>query len=399
MLVEFSEPHMAMDDIWGNVYVADKNAHAIRKIRPDGTVVTVAGRHRFLSPNAGGFDGDGIATERLLSYPNGLHVFPDGSFYFLETGDATTLARIRKVTRSGQMTTVLTDTGFTMQRGLWVSPDESFLYFCSDTKLKRFNIGMPLSGTNPRNLVDLSAAGTPDLGNIDLDANGNILLTSRGLHLVYLVPPTANNLTAPQIVAGNGTTGGTTFGNNLADDNMVATTVALNGIRGAAYHPLGGYFLACHRGGDVWYVDTQSPPRIHLVIQGNNSGTLRSGDGSPVSVNRGVSKLSEPRSVRFGWNGDLILCTNDSGYIRRVRTLTVTPPPQPSSSTPGKIDWTALGGRKYFLERSESMNSGSWSTQVWIAPLAAGPQTSMDPTLPLPSRAFYRLHSYRWWPN
>jgi sugar lactone lactonase YvrE len=397
MAVEFSEPHMAMDDIWGNVYVADKNAHAIRKIRPDGTVATVAGRHRFMAPNAGGFDGDGIATQQLLSYPNGLHVFPDGSFYFLETGEATTLARIRKVTRSGQMTTILTDTGLTMQRGLWVSPDETFLYFCSTTKLKRFNIGMPLSATNPRNLVDLTGAGSPDLGNIDVDASGNVLLTSRGLHVVYLVPPNANNLTTPQVVAGNGTTGGTTFGNNLADDNQIATAVALNGVRGAAFHPLGGYFLGCHRGGDVWYVDTQTPPRIHLVIQGNNSGTLRTGDGQPVTVNRGTSKLAEVRSVRFGWNGDLILCTNDSGFIRRVRSLTVPLAVQPTTTAPGKLDWTAPTNRRYFLERSETLIPNSWATRAWIAPLTPGPQSVQDTVLS--SRGFYRLHGYRWWPN
>src|SRR5687767_5783547 len=32
---ELSEPHFAMEDIHGRIFVADKNAHAIRRIDPD----------------------------------------------------------------------------------------------------------------------------------------------------------------------------------------------------------------------------------------------------------------------------------------------------------------------------------------------------------------------------
>ena len=38
-----SGPHMAMADRAGFIYIADKDAHAIRKILHDGTIVTVAG--------------------------------------------------------------------------------------------------------------------------------------------------------------------------------------------------------------------------------------------------------------------------------------------------------------------------------------------------------------------
>src|SRR5207248_323180 len=40
---ELSHPHIAMADRAGNIYIADKEAHSIRKVLPDGRIFTVAG--------------------------------------------------------------------------------------------------------------------------------------------------------------------------------------------------------------------------------------------------------------------------------------------------------------------------------------------------------------------
>ena len=40
---DLSRPHMAMADQAGNIYIADKAAHAIRKVDPSGIITTVAG--------------------------------------------------------------------------------------------------------------------------------------------------------------------------------------------------------------------------------------------------------------------------------------------------------------------------------------------------------------------
>ena len=65
---ELSRPHFAMADSSGNVYIADKEGHAIRKVSPDGIITTVAGT------NSAGYNGDGPATECQLSSPNGTGV-------------------------------------------------------------------------------------------------------------------------------------------------------------------------------------------------------------------------------------------------------------------------------------------------------------------------------------
>ena len=42
---ELSRPHFAMADSLGNIYIADKESHAIRKISPNGIITTVAGKN------------------------------------------------------------------------------------------------------------------------------------------------------------------------------------------------------------------------------------------------------------------------------------------------------------------------------------------------------------------
>ena len=65
--VELSRPHNAMADAAGNVYIADKGSHGIRQVRPDGTIVTVAGTNEL----GDGPDTDTDATEVALDNPNG----------------------------------------------------------------------------------------------------------------------------------------------------------------------------------------------------------------------------------------------------------------------------------------------------------------------------------------
>ncbi|MFN0291065.1 DUF6443 domain-containing protein [Pedobacter helvus] len=79
----------------GNLYVADRLNHAIRKVAPDGTVSTLAG-----NGYAGSANGTGGAAG--FNYTNSLTVGGDGSIYVADYGNH----MIRKVTSGGVVTTL-----------------------------------------------------------------------------------------------------------------------------------------------------------------------------------------------------------------------------------------------------------------------------------------------------
>jgi streptogramin lyase len=80
----------------GNLYVADADSHAIRKITPDGNVSTLAGASNVY----GNIDGMG-ASARFIE-PYGLAVDAAGNVYVADAASQT----IRKVTQAGVATTV-----------------------------------------------------------------------------------------------------------------------------------------------------------------------------------------------------------------------------------------------------------------------------------------------------
>jgi len=92
----FASPQGIAVDGAGNLYVADFDLHAIRKISTSGVVTTFAGQ--LGAPGAA--DGNG-ASARFF-YPIGLAIDKDGNLY---VGDSHSLT-IRKITPSGMVTTV-----------------------------------------------------------------------------------------------------------------------------------------------------------------------------------------------------------------------------------------------------------------------------------------------------
>lgn len=85
---------IAIDTV-GNLYLADANNHAIRKIAADGTVSTLAGG------NSNGYvDGTGVTAKFTL--PQSIVFSPDGNLYVSDTGNNT----IRRVSLAGVVTTV-----------------------------------------------------------------------------------------------------------------------------------------------------------------------------------------------------------------------------------------------------------------------------------------------------
>src|SRR5712692_4003721 len=292
---ELSHPHIAMADRAGNIYVADKEAHAIRKVTPDGNIFTVAGTGiaGYGDPNI-----PALATNVALNNPNGLWVREDGVFYILDRDNGF----IRKVDTNGIMST-LVDNGGKIKggRGLWVSPDESLLFYSAGSQV------MSYDSTNG---LIVYVSGFSDLGNLAIDPNGNLVVTDRLGNKVYRIESDGTKT----VIAGNGGPGG-------GGDGQLATVTGLYQVRGIWFLPSGAYFLATDAACQVWYVDTDG--YIHLMLNGNFYA--HAGDGSLVYDVPTSATLGAVRYITIDFYGNPATTESDAGYVRKVQFLRLSP--------------------------------------------------------------------------
>ena len=284
-----SRPHIAMADRMGNIYIADKEAHAIRKVALDGNIYTVAGNN---TPGLG--DTNPVpATSVSLNNPNGLWVFPNGEFYILDRDNGL----IRAVDTSGIMTLAV-DHGAPIPegRGLWVSPDKSVLYYSAGTRVMSWDTTNGLS---------VFANGFFQLGNLAVDPAGRLYVTDRGASRAYRLASDGSST----LIAGDG---------SISDggDGYLATETGLWQVRGIWFLPTGAYFLATDSGSQVWYVDTAGC--IHLFLDGDFSS--HTGDGAWF-YDPATPKVSKVRQITIDYDGNLIITEHDAGYVRKVQFL------------------------------------------------------------------------------
>jgi hypothetical protein len=289
-----SGPHIAMADRAGEVFIADKDAHAIRKIRLDGTIVTVAG----INEAGNGPDAPTPGTQAALNGPNGLWVRGDGTVFILDTGNG----KVRRLGADAMMRTLFTVPGGILAgRGLWVSDDEQVAYVASLVVIKKW--------TAEQGVTDF-ATGFTQLGNLTMDPWGNLVVTDRSAHRVYRLDSGGN----PTVIAGSGATYG-------GGDGQLALATGLEEVRGVWFLPTGAYFLATHRGSQVWYVDTAG--YIYLFLNGWRNET-HAGDGTWF-YNPAEFRVSECRAVTVDYEGNVLITENDMGYVRKVQFVPWTP--------------------------------------------------------------------------
>jgi len=103
-LAEQSDIFGVAVDSAGNVYVADTANHTIRKVTPGGVVATLAGNASITNQagiRIGGY-ADGTGSAARFNYPYGVAVDGAGNVYVADSGNST----IRKVTPGGVVTTL-----------------------------------------------------------------------------------------------------------------------------------------------------------------------------------------------------------------------------------------------------------------------------------------------------
>jgi len=373
-LVELSNPHDCGTDVFGRVYIVDKESHSILRVSVDGsTITTVAGTHT----EGNGPDHPALATNTPLRLPNGLHVFLDGSFLILDTDNQ----KVRQVDINGLCSTLFSyPSGFGAGRGMVATPDGRTVYFCGENLNGTTQLVKKWHEGEITTFATLPMGGR-GLGNLDIAPDGSLFVTSVGDHRVYRVIEGS----APEIVAGNGLEEG-----NITTGSL-ATQVALNRVRGIAILPDGTFFLATQKGGDIWWVDNGLANdgverKIHLFLNGADSGNVISGDG--LSRIGSIDRISEPRALHLATNGDLLITTNDTGVIRAIKNL-CKPAPQKLSLINGQLSWITVAHEASWLEHSNNLEADSWNP-VSEKKTTKDTLQSLDLSVD-PPKGFYRL--------
>jgi len=351
--VELSNTHMTMADAAGNLYLADKESHSVLKITLDGNVHTVAGTH--VAGNGGDTQQPGTAV--ALSSPNGLYVLPNGTAYILDLDND----KIRRLDTNGIIETVVADTGdLSVGRGLWVSDDGDTIFYSCSTAIRKW------TATNG---VSVYASGFASLGNLDVDPRDGVLVaTDRGAHRVYRVFSDGTR----EVIAGDGTT-------QNHGDGGPAIDAGLEGVRGVAFLPHGGYFLATHDDGDIWYVDTSNT--AHEFIKGDKRST-------PMPYDT----VCEPRAVSIAPWGDLIITENDHAVVRVVRRKRAFSGVAVRPSDALQMTWYSMPSMTCTVQFTDDPAPTNWQTLAVVEGSPSNIVTTFSDTNALSARGgFYRI--------
>jgi hypothetical protein len=207
---ELFNPYSVFVDSTENIYIADKNNHAIREVAATtGTITTVAGNGtKCNQTNAACGDG-GAATAAELSFPEGVFVDSSGIIYIADGGDN----RIRAVNPGTQAVTIA---------GIAIAPGTI----------------ATIAGTGqPGYSGDGAAATSAQLASpssVFVDASGNIFITDTANFVVRQVVPATGFIAT---VAGNNTKG-------FTGDGGDSTSAELNTPSSVFGDSAGNLFLA-----------------------------------------------------------------------------------------------------------------------------------------------------------
>lgn len=279
---------IAADDA-GNIYVADRVNHTVRKITPDGVVTTLAGSAGL----SGSANGKGTAAR--FGLPIGIAVDGGGNIYVADTDNTT----VRKVTPDGDVTTlagspgVPGDTDATgdaarFRRPFGLTVDDGGNVYVAD------------GGNKSIRKIDAAGAvttlgrdaGFNDPFGIAVDSAGNIYVADDTNEIVRKVTPDGAMTTTLAGMAGViGSTDGT------------GTT--------ARFSLPGG--LAVDRAGNIYVADTNNSA-IRKVTPDGSVTTIAGVAGSAAIVLGESPRFSFPQHLAIV--GDSLVITDNNAILR-----------------------------------------------------------------------------------
>ena len=277
---QFNGPSGLALDASGNLFVADTNNSAIRKIAPNGAISTVAGN------GPAGYNGDGIpAVAASLNVPQGVAVDPAGNLYIADTDNQ----RIRQVAPNGTIST-FAGTGLATYSGDNVGGTGITSSSGDGGPATKSSVVLP---------TDVAADGSGNIYIADF-GNSKIRVVTKGII---------------QSIAGS------SDGVNPVDGET-AVSVRLNGPTGVAVDPSGNVYLAEGSIGSgsglangdfrVWKI---SAAGVFTTEAGNGVASF-SGDSGQAAA----AQLSVPGAVAIDPAGNFYIADSLNHRVRRIST-------------------------------------------------------------------------------
>ena len=305
-------PADSVEDDEGNLYIADRDNHRIRKVDADGFITTLAGA------GLPGYGGDnGPATNAALNFPAGLALDEAGENLYIADRDNHCIRRIALST--GVITTVA-GTGMPGNTG----------------------DGGPATAARLRNPTD-----------IVLDGEGNLYIADQNNNKVRWV----NALGTMATLAGTGTLG-------YSGDGGAATNAMLKKPYGVALDAVGRLYIC----------DTDNH-RIRQVTLSNGliqtiAGTGVAGyNGEEILATH--AQYNAPYGVAADARGNVLVADNNNQRIRRldVGSVYLTGTLPTSGSYP--VELTATDKDNYTTTQSFAIVVAKTSANVFLAGLSA----------------------------
>jgi sugar lactone lactonase YvrE len=260
LLAQVRDPTSVKVDGAGNIYIADRGNHCIRKINASGTISTIAG-----TGGSSGMSGDGsAATSAQLNTPSSMAIDGAGNIYITDYGNN----RIRKVNTSGIISTIA---------------------------------GGIVSGSTGDGGPAVDALLNRPQG-INLDAAGNLYFADELNNAIRKINLTTGIITR---VAGAGSS-------SFSGDGGAATAATLRYPKDVVVDASGNVFIADHGNHRIRKVNSSGV--ISTLTGGATFGY--SGDGADASL----AEIKFPYSLSIDHQGNLLFNDQGNNRIRKIFT-------------------------------------------------------------------------------
>jgi sugar lactone lactonase YvrE len=315
-IATLNSPRDVAVDSMGNIYISDTGNQRIRKLRNDGTIITIAGDG---TANSNGDNGPAAFAE--IRNPYGLAVDSADNLYITENSYLEAQGVVRMITPAGVICRVAgssTDgfldgniilsepTGITIDaaNNMYIaSRYNNMVVVVTPARLVNTIAGDGTMGSTPDKIL-ASESRLVNPQNIIFDPAGN-LIYAEDLNTIALNEGFRSRI---RKIDSSGVVNTIAGGGNESDSAIIATNLTLFGNRGIALDAAGNFYFIL-----LNFIYKLAPDGTDSIIAGSNISGF-GGDGGPANV----AQLYYPHGIAIDPVGNIFIADTENYRIRKI---------------------------------------------------------------------------------